>query len=302
VFSLSGASEIVAAGRYTYDEDSPVVTPETVYDLASVTKVIPTAALAARFIAANKIGLGDAITFHIPELQNDYGATIEDLLRYRVKGPRLATLEFATFEEIRTHLFENGFDGPPGQPAYSNLPSYLLGVLLERAGKGSLAALAHHHFFKPLSMERTTFFPAKDECVPTEIQGERVIQGIVHDESARKFALRRRSVGHAGLFSTAIDLMKCAEALLSGDMPEVFEAAEQGLGWSVHENFFMGEAVSKRAFGKTGFTGTSIVVDPEKKLALVLLANRTFPERPSDATSKDSEINRLRRTLAEAVF
>lgn len=276
--------------------------PDTVYDLASITKSIPTASLALLFIEKGKLRLADRVRDYIPELQNDYDATIEDLLSYRVRGPRLSTLGFSTFEEIRTHVFEHGFEGPPGECAYTNVPSYVLGVVLERVGGASLAALAHHYFFKPLEMDRTTFFPSVSDCSPTEKQNNETIQGIVHDESARMFARKRRSVGHAGLFSTAPDLMKFFEVLLQGKYPAVFDGASRGLGWTVKEDFFMGDHVSLKAFGKTGFTGTSIVVDPAQDTALVILSNRTYPVRPADAASFTSAVNLFRRNVADIVF
>jgi CubicO group peptidase (beta-lactamase class C family) len=214
----------------------------------------------------------------------------------------MSTLTFRTFQQIRTHIFEHGFVGPPGESEYSNLPAYLLGVVLERVGGGSLAALADHYLFKPLGMEQTTYFPSKDDCAPTEIQNGEVIQGIVHDESARVFAQARRSCGHAGLFSTAGNILTFLEAMLTSKFPDVLISAEDGRGWTVNQNWFMGSRVSEKAFGKTGFTGTSIVADRSKNTALVILTNRTYPTRPQDATSLESSINHFRRDVAEMMF
>jgi CubicO group peptidase (beta-lactamase class C family) len=90
--------------------------------------------------------------------------------------------------------------------------------------------------------------------------------------------------------------------MLANNLPAVLEGAERGLGWTVAQDWFMGTHVSSRAFGKTGFTGTSIIADPEKQTALVILSNRCFPKRPADAASLTSAVNIFRRDIADIVF
>jgi len=300
--------------------DGNVPTQEnTIYDVASITKSIPTASLALMFIAQGKLSLEDPVNKYLSELRNDYGATIEDLLRYRVKGPRMSQLKFKTFEEIRTHIFEHGFDESPSEKhAFTNLPAFLLGIIIERVDGEILPALAHRYFFEPLKMNDTTFFLASPDqdasphnfsyrrnCVgdthliaPTEIVDGEEIRGIVHDESARLFARARRAVGHAGLFSTAPDLLNFLEAFLKkGFRKPLLEGAQKGLGWQIDEPW-MGERRSEQTFGKTGFTGTSIVVDIERGIGLVILANRTYPKRPPDTAA----INAFRQDVADIVF
>ena len=291
----------VAYGSLAYDNRP--VEESTVYDLASVTKSIPTASLALILEHEGRVSFTDEVKKYIPELQNDFGATIEDLLRYKVRGPRMSQFALHTFEEIRTHILEHGFDGPPGKSQYTNLPAYLLGVIVERIGGGGLPALAHKYFFDPLGMDQTTYFPTASDCAPTEItpDGE-TIRGLVHDESSLPFALSRRAVGHAGLFSTAKDMLEFLEALINGRYPAIVVGAQSGLGWVVQEERLMGTHVGEKAFGKSGFTGTSMVVDIEKRAALVILSNRTYPKRPDDAISLTSAINLLRRDIADIVF
>ncbi len=307
--------EVLPFGYLAYESDAPEVSANTIYDLASITKSIPTASLALLFAAADppRLNLGGRVVQYLPEFQNDHGATIEDLLRYRVRGPRMSELRYKTFEEIRTHIFEHGFDGPPGDPAYTNLPAFLLGIILERVGGEILPALAHRYFFEPLKMNDTTFFPAAPDTsnstgrqsvmrfdfrvAPTEIVCGVEVRGIVHDESARMFAKRRRAVGHAGLFSTAPDLLNFLEAVLKGEMGSVREGAERGLGWQVSEEW-MGKGRSAKSFGKTGFTGTSIVCDTEQSIGFVILSNRTYPHRPPDT----SAINSFRADIAGIIF
>lgn len=303
IIRANGSREIWPSGSFTYESTSPPVREDTVYDMASVTKSIPVASLALTFIREGKIRLTDKVVSHLPELQHDHGATIEDLLRYRVRGPRMSTLPFRTFEEVRTHVLETGFDGPPGEEHYANVPAFILGLLLERVGGAILPALADTYFFGPLGMRDTTFFPHDTARIPpTELVGGQEVRGVVHDETARIFALKRRAIGHAGLFSTAPDLLTFLDVLFGGKLPEVLEGAKKGLGWQKAEAWFMGEHCSSGSFGKTGFTGTSIAVDPVKNIGFVILSNRTYPTRPLDAASLTSAVNMVRRDIADIVL
>ena len=303
VVRASGEPEVKAFGNLTYESASPKVTQDTLYDVASVTKSIPVASLALTFIAEGKLKLTGTVRTYVPELQNDYGATIEDLLTYRVRGPRLSGLRYSTFEQIRTHILESGFSGPPGERVYTNLPAYILGLVLERVGGTILPALADTYFFEPLEMDDTTFFPHDVARVaPTEIEDGLEIRGIVHDESARVFSRARRAVGHAGLFSTAPDILNFLEALLQGKMPAVLEGAPKGLGWQIAQPYFMGSHFSSTTFGKTGFTGTSILVDTQKDIGLVILSNYTYPKRALDAGTFTSAINVFRADIADMVL
>lgn len=304
VVRRDGRRDVLPFGRLTYDGDSSEVCENTIYDLASVTKSIPTASLAAMFVAEGKLRLDDPVKRYVPELQNDFGATIEHLLRYQVRGPRMSTLGFSTFEQTRTHLFEQGFDGPPGKSEYTNLPGFFLGVILERVAGEILPALADRYFFAPLAMRDTTFFPHDLERVaPTEMVDGKELRGMVHDESARLFALRRRAVGHAGLFSSAPDLLNFLEALLRGDFPVIVEFAHEGLGWQ-REGRILGSLREQRAlpntgrFGKTGFTGTSVSADTGTGIAFVILSNQTYPQRPEHPDA----IQSFRGDVADMLF
>ncbi|MBV9159055.1 MAG: beta-lactamase family protein [Candidatus Kaiserbacteria bacterium] len=290
---------ILPFGTLAYGEE--IVRSDTVYDLASVTKSIPTASLALLLIEDGMIALNDSVKKYIPELANDYGATIEDLLRYRVRGIRMSTLPFSSFEEVRTAIFESGFTAPPGESSYTNLPAFLIGIVLERVTGASLAALADERLFGPLEMRATTFFPTASDCSPTEIDTRGEVKGLPHDESAYKFAAARRTVGHAGLFSTADDLLTYAKHLLGDPDSAIVRGARSGLGWTRNESFFMGKLARAEVFGKTGFTGASIVIDIERQLALVILSNRTYPKRPADAAETTSAVNHFRSEIADIV-
>jgi CubicO group peptidase (beta-lactamase class C family) len=296
--SLRGGRQIFPFGTLAYEADTQLLAVETVYDLASITKSIPTASLAALLVAEGTLKLTDLVVHSVPELHNDYGATIEDLLRYRVHGAQMSTLRFETFQEIRTHALEHGFDALPGESMYTNLPAFILGIVIERVSGVSLQTFAHQRLFEPLGMGSTTFFPHPSDCAPTEVDGRGEVRGLPHDESAYVFAKARRTVGHAGLFSNASDLLTFCEALLNSDkqFSVIAEYARKGLGWQVNEPW-MGTARSATTFGKTGFTGTSCLIDPEKGLALVILSNRTYPKRPVD----NSAINKIRTDIADLV-
>lgn len=300
VVRANGERAIILVGTIIYDSAEKVL-ENTIYDVASITKAIPTASLALMLITEGKLSLNARVREHIPELRNDYDATIEDLLRHRVSGPRMSQLPFKTFEEIRTHIFEQGFSGPPSaKKAFTNLPAYLLGIIVERVGGASLPALAQQYFFDPLKMTDTTFFPHDVERIaPTEIVDGKEVRGIVHDESARVFALARRAVGHAGLFSTVPDLLNFLQHLLMNDgfTKPVIEGAQKGLGWQVDEEW-MGKHRADKTFGKTGFAGTSIVCDIERGIGLAILSNRTYPHRPPDT----SAINAFRKDIADIVL
>lgn len=295
----NGSREILPFGHLTYESGTPAVSEDTIYDVASITKSIPTASLALNFLKRGTFDLSDPVKKYIPELQNNYGATIEDLLTYRVQGVRLSTLGNKSADDILAAVFTHGFNSPPGESIYTNLPALLLGIIIERFSGNSLADLAEGHFFMPLDMRDTAFFPPHAQrCAPTELDDAGEIRGIVHDESARVFAKEHRAVGHAGLFSTAPDMLNFLDALLQGKFPNIVDGAQKGLGWQVNDERFMGKHLGPQAFGKTGFTGTSVVCDIERGMGFVILSNRTYPHRPAD----DSAISPTRADVADIVF
>ena len=134
IVRANGKREVYAFGHLTYEPGSQAVTENTVYDVASVTKSIPTASLALMLSAEGKLKLAESVRTFLPELHNDHNATIEDLLRYRVVGPQMSSLAGKTPEEITAHVFENGFASPPGEGRYTNLPAFLLGMVVEADG------------------------------------------------------------------------------------------------------------------------------------------------------------------------
>lgn len=302
IVNMRGDRTLLPFGSLTY-EGAESVTGDTVYDVASVTKSIPLSSLIALLADEGKLGLTDLVRTYIPELHNDRAATIGDLLRYRVQGLRMSELAEYSPKDIAHFIFQAGFADLPGEPKYSNLPAFLLGVILERVTGKNIDRLSREYFFDPLGMAHTSFFPDETQMIaPTEIQGSVAVRGIVHDESARVFAREGRAVGHAGLFSTAPDILLFLRALLQGEYPAVVHAAQKGIGWQLNQGFFMGKKFGPRTFGKTGFTGSSVVIDTDRGIGIVILSNRTYPTRPEDAASLSSAINIFRRDITDIVF
>ncbi len=308
IIAPDGARHIVAFGGYTYEKNARPVREGTMYDVASVTKSIPTASLALMLAKEGRLSLEKEVVAYLPELQNDYGALVRDLLLYRVRGLRLSELREVAPERMLSYLLERGFDGAPEKSSYTNLPALILGLIIERVMGTTLDILARRYIFDPLRMSDTCFYVGAPlaHAVPTEVEEWRHdVAGETHDESAYVLAKSGKIAGHAGLFSTVPDLLSFCEMLLDGNDDRarvISEGAEAGLGWQVHQPYFMGELASSKTFGKTGFTGTSILVDRARDIALVILSNRTYPKRPPDAISENCAINVFRRDIANIVL
>lgn len=298
----NGKMHSIARGAYTYEEGSLLVKEDSLYDVASITKIVPTASLAQLFIEAGKLKEDDPIAAYIPELQNEYRDTIliRHLLSYTLAYPldsrRLSSFVSSSPKELESYIFTRPLLVPPGEVyQQTNSAPFLLGVVLERLSGRSLDVLAEEYIFKPLGMHRTTFSPERfprEEIVPTEqdpIRGE--VWGVVHDEGAFVFKKNGRSVGQAGLFSTAGDLLFFLDSVLQKPV-----SSPRAWGWQEGEEF-LGSTRAPGIFGRTGFTGCSIHVNQNREYGFVLLSNRTYPHRPPDA----SRITAVRKAVADAV-
>ncbi|OWV14022.1 serine hydrolase [Fibrobacter sp. UWB5] len=320
-------------------------TPEnTVFDIASLTKVCPTSTLALSYILEGKLSVDTKVIDFIPELQTNYREDIRVFhllthsLDYRVPMKTLRTLPA---EGILDALYTYQFEKAPGADFnYGNPASVLLGIILQRLTGKDLQLQGRERFFIPLGMTRSGWDPLtrdwnpipKNEISPTEICSfrGREIQGEIHDESA--WVLRKLfPVGSAGMFSCVPDLLnfvqmilndgvaangcggECARVAPAGILKMVSENAFAAgsaskystakdactaLGWELNSTKFMGVKISPRTFGKTGFTGTSIVADPDKGAAVVLLSNFTYPHRETNA----DRIHAFRASLSDAFF
>lgn len=300
------AQWIGSFGRFVYEADSPPVRDDTLYDCASITKSIPLATLAQQLIATGTIRPSDHLITYVPEYRGGYREeiTLRHLLTYTIGGIHLSQFKDLSAAEIIEIALSFEPRHPPGQHfAYANLPALLLGIAIERI-VGPLEKAAEERIFKPYEMHATTFFPKG--AAPTEVDYRGLVQDVVHDESAYVFRKEGKTVGHAGLFSTVPDLMKFADELLSGRMDSSLASTNQiphlgaftGLGWELNQGHFMGAHATPRTFGKTGFTGSSFVCDVAHETAVIILSNRTYPQRPADTAA----INAFRSAVCDIVF
>ncbi|HEX7510775.1 MAG TPA: serine hydrolase domain-containing protein, partial [Chitinivibrionales bacterium] len=307
---------VMPVGHFTYESSAPAMTENSVFDVASITKAIPTSSIALMLIDSGKLHLSDKVIGFIPELRMKHAqdVTVFHVLTQTLNfGFRLSDFKDQSPEGIIDVICSTELAAPPGTSFYyTNATSILLGMMIERLTGQCLATLADEHFFKPLEMSRTTFFPEMfkpEEIVPTEHDPwrGRLIRGEVHDESA--FTLRQKMVaGSAGLFSTVGDILKFLSMMLSGGemsgrrffSSKTMEAIQTnqvalpgvctGLGWELCQKRYMGSLCTPRTFGKTGFTGCVCMADIGKGAAFALLSNYTYPARKPDMVA----INRVR--------
>lgn len=317
--------------------DAPVVQPwgnyghgqamhaDSVFDIASVTKSIPVGTLALKRILEGRISLDSNVKEWIPELAVTHSDQVKvwhlltHSLDYRFS---MSSLKHLPPSEIWEKLMRHEFRELPGSSfSYGNAASLILGELLERESGASLPAMANEELFVPLKMKATSWTPldrhVRDAIVPTEICSwrGREIRGEVHDESAFAFG---KPVGSAGVFSSVPDLLRFAAMMLCDGMSlDGIQVVPKGvlgmvtrnalanvpgqgtaLGWELANRKFMGEKVSDKAFGKTGFTGASVVCDPACEMAVVLLSNFTWPRREPTV----DRIYATRRRVHDALF
>ncbi|MGO9777161.1 MAG: serine hydrolase domain-containing protein [Terracidiphilus sp.] len=319
-FGVLAGNEVVlldARGRFTYDEASPAVAPGTVYDVASITKVAATTAVAMllhqRGLLRLETPLGDLLPGFVEK--RAAGAvgptaggrvTLRHLLAHN--SGLTGYVEFfrtaATPEALLTACLEVPLVAEPGERAeYSDPGFILLGKALEALTGEALAPWVSREIFLPLGLTATRFCPlaeARSLIPPTEEDTtfrHRLIQGEVQDENAW---LLGGVAGHAGLFSNVPDLLRFAREILaaasnSGDA-RLFDAAtvelfaqrqgppgsSRALGWDTPSpDSTSGRYFSQQSIGHLGFSGCSLWIDREARVAVVLLSNRTWPDRKS---------------------
>jgi len=307
-------------GRLGWTGDAGSVVPErTIYDLASLTKVIGTTTAVMILFDEGKLRLDDRVVQYIPEFGGGAkdNVTIRMLLEHRSGLPagrdlwRIAS----TPEEARAAVISTPLFAPPGQYfEYSDLGADMLGFVVEAVTGEKLDQFLETRVFSPLGMSDTRFRPdasLRGRIAPTELNPPRgyPLRGEVHDENA--YALGGVA-GHAGLFSTASDLAVFAQMLLNGgsyngtrivadSTVKLFTrraAGTRALGWDTcGGKGSCGEYLSSTAYGHTGFTGTSLWIDPEREMFVVLLTNRVHAAR---ARRPAKVISDVRADLADA--
>ena len=321
-----------ALGRFTYDPASPEVSLASIFDLASLTKVVATTAIAMILYERGLLDLEAPVTAIVPEFGGRFAG--EDTRRHEVTLRMLLAHSsgLPAYEKLflratnRQDLLEAAFTtqlaADPGTRAkYSDIGFIILGVALERLADEALDVFCQREIFGPLGMTHTTFSPTqalKDSVPPTDDDRSfrhRIIQGEVQDENA---SVLDGVAGHAGLFSTAEDLAIFAHAMLNAGHPilrastvELFSRREsappgtsRALGWDTPSAPSQsGKYFSPHSVGHLGYTGTSLWIDRDRQLSIALLTNRTWPDCQNQAIKQvrpavyDSVMEALGNTL-----
>lgn len=300
-------------------ESASVEADRTIYDLASLTKVVGTTTAVMILFDEGKIGLDDNVVKYLPEFTGGGRelVTIRLLLEHRSGLPAGRDLWRVahTAAEARAAVLQTPLIAPPGQTyEYSDLGADVLGFMVESVTGQRLDRFLDARVFTPLGMADTHFRPdagLRGRIAPTELTPPRgyPLRGEVHDENA--YALGGVA-GHAGLFSTASDLSLFAQMLLNGgtfngtriiadSTVTLFTkraAGTRALGWDTCAGEFgCGKYMSANAYGHTGFTGTSLWIDPDRDMFVVLLTNRVHAAK---ARRPAKVISDVRADLADA--
>jgi CubicO group peptidase (beta-lactamase class C family) len=302
-----------AMGRFTYDLGSPRVKPATIYDLASLTKVVATTPACMVLYERGQLSLEQPLVEFLPGFASPSSSKNDP--RRRKVTPRMLLAHssglpayiklFETAnnkEEFIQQALQVPLANDPGTHAeYSDIGFILLGEAIQRITGEPLDRFCQREIFLPLQLSRMTFRPPeewKPFIPPTqESQPHRsyIIQGEVNDENA---FVMSGVAAHAGCFSTALDVSVFAQCMLLGGTPlfqsktvEIFTRREdfppetsRALGWDTpSQPSQSGKYFSARSYGHLGYTGTSLWIDPERQLSVTLLTNRTWPDRISQA-------------------
>jgi CubicO group peptidase (beta-lactamase class C family) len=309
-------------GNFTYDLTSPKVNTNTVYDLASLTKVVATTTAAMICYDKKLISLDDKVVKYIPEFgfKGKKNITIKNLLIHNSGLP--AWIKFygrdLKYDDVIKEIYSSQLEYKTGEKTvYSDLGIITLGKIIEKVSGKTLDVFCKDEIFIPLKMESTFFNPddsIKKLCAPTEIDNYwrmKTLQGEVHDETS---AMLNGVAGHAGLFSTAEDIAKLISVLINkGKVDqktfikqstiELFtkrtsKESTRAIGWDTKSDSgsSAGKYFSKNSFGHTGYTGTSTWTDPDRNLFVVFLTNRVYPTR------ENTKIQKIRPRLHDAII
>jgi CubicO group peptidase (beta-lactamase class C family) len=309
-----------AFGHFLYDSDTPEATTGSIFDLASLTKVVATTTMAMILYERGLLDLEVPVGSVLPEFKTDdprrRQVTLHMLLAHSSGLPAYEKLflKARDRDELLGAALHTPLKHEPGSTAeYSDIGFIILAAALERLAQDALDHFCRHEIFGPLGMAHTTFDPPLHwwSMIPptADDQGfrQRIIQGEVQDENA---SVLEGVAGHAGLFATAQDLAIFAHTMLLGGRPIVrpttlalFTRREsapantsRALGWdtpSVPSQ--AGKYFSDHSFGHLGYTGTSLWIDPERQLSVTLLTNRTWPD------CKNEAIKRIRPAFHDAI-
>jgi CubicO group peptidase (beta-lactamase class C family) len=302
----------VGAGRIDWARNAPPPDQHTLWDLASLTKVVATTTAAARLVEQGKLDLDAPVQRYLPEWSGPgkEGVTVRHLLTHTSGLPAFRPYDRQTKnpDSLAALLFGTELERAVGERmVYSDIGAFVLGEIVERVSGAELDEYFVRHVAGPLKLRETMFAPPRalrSRVAPTEIDSVRggLVRGAVHDERAYYLG---GVAAHAGLFGSAHDLARFARMMLRGGSldgarvlkPETVALftvyadpaySNRALGWQKRERPGMphrtgaawaGETMSISAYGHTGFTGTSLGIDPERDLFVILLSNRVNPTR-----------------------
>lgn len=297
-------------GYHTYQKEEPV-TRGDIYDLASITKVVATTSAVMRLVDQKQLSLDDKVVDHLPQFngkQSKYfkqksNTTIRHLMTHTAGLPpfkKYNLMEGSAEARLDSVMNTEPTIGLEEKTVYSDIGLITLGKVIEAVSGVSLDSLVDSLIFDPLGMKSTYFKPPKkrmNRIVPTEystLYGE-LIRGYVHDENAHSLG---GIAGHAGLFSTASDLAIFSQMMLNGGIygwkrifktntveqftqkANIIEGSSRALGWDTPSGKASGGVyLSDESFGHTGYTGTSLWIDPENQMFVILLTNAVHPHR-----------------------
>ena len=306
-----------AYGKRALAPTPEAMTVDTIFDLASLTKVLATTPSLMKLFEAGKFRLNDRVTQYLPEFMGGKSQiTLRNLFTHFSGLPADLELKppWSGYETGIRKAMTESTNGPPNvQFLYSDINFILLGELVDRLSGQMLDDYAREHIFLPLGMRETMFQPPASlisRIAPTERDGANgaPLRGVVHDETARYMG---GVAGHAGLFSTADDLARFCEMMLrKGELDgtrlfsaltvEKFTTPEspadqpilRGLGWDIDSPLSgnRGDLFPIGSYGHTGFTGTSIWIDPVSDTYVILLANSVHPFRRPAITGLRGEV------------
>ena len=302
-----------AYGSRALEPRREAMTLDTIFDLASLTKVIATTTAVMQLFEQGKVRLNDPVAKYLPEFAQNgkEDITVRQLLtHYSGLAP---DLDLKSPWEGKETAYRMAFAEAPAQPpgsqfTYSDINFIVLGALVERVSGETLDSYTARHIFTPLKMTHTRYAPPaawRLKVAPTQYdENEHMLRGEVHDPTARRMG---GVAGHAGLFSTADDLAKFAQALLDGGggilsgvtvkkmtQPEQPPASPvlRGFGWDIDSPFSSnrGDLLPVGSFGHTGFTGTSMWIDPTTRTYIILLTNAVHPRGKGNAIALRSKV------------
>ncbi|HYE30703.1 MAG TPA: serine hydrolase domain-containing protein [Methylomirabilota bacterium] len=298
-----GLSYVKAYGNRAVDPEREEMTVETIFDAASLTKVMATGPAILALIEDGKVGLEDPVSKHLPEFTGEGrdAITIRHLLTHTsalpagIGGP----LDWEGHAAgIKKAIAQKPTAAPDTLFRYSDVNFILLGGIIESASGISQDAFCEQRLFAPLGMQHTRYLPPtewKPSTAPTERVSGAPLRGVVHDPTARRMG---GVAGHAGLFTTSQDLARFARMLLNAGAlggVRVFQPAsidlmtrvhtpeglpQRALSWDINSPYagVRGRIFPLGSYGHTGWTGCSVWIDPASQSFVILMSNRNHPE------------------------